>query len=250
MRRRSEPAVVLGLLLAVAAPAPGQEGSWTLSAGAGYALINFAAVKADMERDVRGYNESGYPIPSFPSPGPGRALNARVGYRFERDFSFSLSASQDERTVETSFTDPDRSLFLQRSLRATYVSVGLVYHFPAGVLFDLQAEAGVGMINTRATSRAFGTSEEKSADTVITLVDYDSRGEFKKSQLTAHAAVGGHVRVLGPAIVRWEAAYRFGRMGTIVGDLYQFEERKELESTVPFDYSGFLFLVSIGVELR
>lgn len=237
-------------MLGASGPLTAQEGSWTFTAGGGYALINFAAVKADMERDVRGYNESGYSLPAFPSPSPGLALNARGSYRFDRDFSFSLSAYHDERTVETSVTEPERSLFLQRSLRATYVSVGLAYHLPAGALFDLHAEAGLGLILTRATSRAYGTSVEKIADTVMTLVDHDSRGDFRKSQLTVHAAVGGFARMMGPAILRWEAAYRFGRMGSIVGDLYQFGERKELESTVPFDYSGVVFLVSIGVELR
>lgn len=241
------------MVLGVAGPLTAQEGSWTFTAGGGYALINFAAVKADMERDVRGYNESGYSLPAFPSPSPGLALNARGSYRFDRDVSLSLSAYHDERIVETSVTEPERSLFLQRSLRATYVSVGLAYHLPAGALFDLHAEAGLGMILTKATSRAYGTSVDKISDTVlteITVVDHDSRGEFRKSQLTVHAAVGGFARMMGPTILRWETAYRFGRMGSIVGDLYHFGERKELESTVPFDYSGFVFLISIGVELR
>ncbi|MEP0821270.1 MAG: hypothetical protein HRF44_00345 [Ignavibacterium sp.] len=237
--------------LAVVDVLPAQEGGWTVSAGAGYALISFSAIKEDMERDVRIYNENGYEIPPFPSPSPAPAFAAKASYRFDRDYSVSISFHHDERTVATSWVHPERMLSLERSLRAMVIAGGLAYHFPAGSDHDLYAEVEIGMILTRATSSAYRTQTEKLSDTsltTITIVHDDTRGVYRKSKLTAIATLGGVHPLIGPVVLRWEALYRLGQVGIITGRVTTFGQTNDQDSSVPFDYSGIMVLVSIGVQ--
>ncbi|GJQ20797.1 MAG: hypothetical protein HBSIN02_11520 [Bacteroidia bacterium] len=230
---------------------PAQEGGWTVSAGAGYALISFSAIKEDMVRDVRIYNENGYEIPPFPSPSPAPAFGAKASYRFDRDYSVSVSFHHDERTVATSWTHPERMLSLERSLGATVIAAGLAYHFPTGLSHDLYAEVEIGMILTRATSSAYRTQTEKLSDsslTTITVVHDDTRGVYRKSKLTAIAALGGVLPLFGPLVFRWEALYRLGQVGIITGRITTFGQTNDQDSSVPFDYSGIMVLASIGVQ--
>lgn len=238
-------------LLAVVNNLSAQEGRWTVTAGVGYALINFSAIKEDMERDVRIYNENGYEIPPFPSPSPAPALSAKATYRFDRDYSVSMSFHHDQRTVATSWTHPERMLSLERSLRATVIAGGVAYHFPTGSDHDLYAEVEIGMILTRATSSAYRTQTEKLSDsslTTITIVHDDTKGLYRKSKMTAIAAFGGVLPLFGPVVFRWEALYRLGQVGIITGRVTTFGQTNDQDSSVPFDYSGLMVLASIGVQ--
>ncbi len=229
-----------------------QEGSWTLSGGAGYALISLSAVKGDMERDVRIYNENGHELPPFPSPSPGVAFTANATYRFDREYSISLNACHDTRTVESSWSSPEVALSLKRRIKSTVVSAGLLYHFPSATDSDLFAEVEIGILFARATSYALWTHTEKLSDsslTYVTLVLDDTRGVFEKSKLIVSAGMGGSIRLLGPLFLRGKMLYRFGQIGKIDGSVTKFGQTVDQTTSVDFNFSGFLFLASVGIEL-
>ena len=228
-----------------------QEGSWTLSGGAGYALISLTAVKSDMERDVRIYNEAGHELPAFPSPGPGVALTATAAYRFGREYSVALNAYHDTRTVETSWANPEDALSLKRRLKASVISTGLLYHFPSDADSDIFAEVEIGMLFARATSYALWTHTEKLSDTSLTVVTEvvdDTRGVFEKSKLIVSAALGGSIRLLGPVFLRGKMLYRLGQIGKIDGSITKFGQTVDQTTSVDFNFSGLLILASVGIE--
>ncbi len=242
--------VAFGVILPAGA-VPAQEGMWTLSGGGGYALINLNAVKGDMERDVRIYNEAGFQLPPFPSPGPGVAFTATATYRFDREYSIALNAYHDTRTVETSWSSPEDALSLKRRLKATVVSAGVVYHFPAEMDSDLFAEVELGMLFARATSYALWTHTEKLSDSTLTLVTEtidDTRGVFEKSKLIVSASLGGSIRLFGPLFLRGVVLYRLGQIGKIDGSIVKFGQTSDQTTSVDFNFSGFLLLAAIGIE--
>lgn len=243
--------LVGGVIIPVGAVSA-QEGMWTLSAGGGYALINLSAVKSDMERDVRIYNEAGFGLPPFPSPGPGTAFTATATYRFDREYSVALNAYHDTRTVQSSWSDPEDALSLKRRLKATVVSAGILYHFPTEMDSDLFAEVELGILFARATSYALWTHTEKFSDSTLTYVTEtidDTRGVFEKSKLIVSAAMGGSVRVFGPFFLRGTVLYRLGQIGTIDGVITKFGQTADQTTSVDFNFSGFLLLATVGIEL-
>lgn len=240
---------LLTLLVTVSVAGLAQEGTWTLSGGAGYALISLGAVKADMDRDVQTYNEVGYGLPFFPSPSPGIALTASASYRFDRDYSFSLNAHHDTRTVETSWANHEDDISLKRRIKATVVSGGIAYHFPGTSDIDLFVEVEVGILFARATSYAYWVHTEKLFDSTTTEILGDTKGVFEKSKMVASVGVGGSIRVFGPMIVRGTLLYRVGQIGKIEGTLTKFGQTAEQTSSIEFNYSGIMILGSIGIEL-
>ncbi len=238
------------LLLAVTIGGSAQEGTWTLSGGAGYALISLAAVKGDMDRDVQTYNEVGYGLPFFPSPSPGLALTASVSYRFDRDYSFSLNAHHDTRTVETAWANHEDDISLKRRIKATVISGGIAYHFPGTSETDLFVEVEVGILFARATSYAYWIHTEKLFDSTTTEILGDTKGVFEKSKLVASLGAGGSIRVFGPMVIRGMALYRVGQIGKINGTLTKFGQTAEQTSSIEFNFSGLMILGSIGIELN
>lgn len=238
------------LLHAVTVAGSAQEGTWTLSGGAGYALISLGAVKGDMDRDVQTYKEAGYGLPLFPSPSPGLALTASASYRFERDYSFSLNAHHDTRTVETSWANHEDDISLKRRIKATVVSGGIAYHFPGTSDTDLFVEVEVGILFARATSYAYWIHTEKLFDSTTTEILGDTKGVFEKSKLVASVGAGGTIRVFGPMIVRGIVLYRVGQIGKINGTLTKFGQTAEQTSSIEFNFSGLMMLGSIGIELN
>ncbi|MEX1138129.1 MAG: hypothetical protein WEB33_04000 [Bacteroidota bacterium] len=226
-----------------------QEGTWTLSAGAGYAIISLGAVKADMERDVGTYNEAGFGLPPFPSPSPGIALTAAASYRFDRDYSFSINAHHDTRTVETSWSNQEDDISLKRRIKATVVSAGVVHHFPGTLDTDIFVEVEVGILFARATSYAYWTHTEKLFDSTSTEVLGDTRGVFERSKMIASVGAGGSVRLFGPMFLRGKLLYRVGQLGKIDGSITKFGQTMDQTTTIEFNFSGFLILASIGIEL-
>jgi hypothetical protein len=230
-----------------------QEGLWTLSGGAGYAFISLGAVKADLDRDVRGYNEVGLEIPGFPSPSPGIAFTAAATYRFDREYSFALNAYHDSRTVETSWSNAEDALSLKRRIKASVVSAGLLYHFPTDMDSDLFAEVEIGMLFARATSYALWTHTEKISDSSLvytTEVLDNTVGVFEKSKLIVSGGIGGSIRVFGPMFLRGKMIYRFGQIGQIDGSKTdQYGQTVDQTTSIDFNFSGFLFLASVGIEL-
>lgn len=240
---------LLALLAIVSDAGWAQEGTWTVSGGAGYALIGLSAVKGDMDRDVQTYNEAGYGLPSFPSPSPGIAFTASASYRFDRDYSFSLNAHHDTRTVETSWANHEDDISLKRRIKATVISGGIAYHFPGTSETDLFVEVEVGLLFARATSYAYWVHSEKLFDSTTTEVLGDTKGVFEKSKMIASIGVGGSIRVFGPLFVRGTMLYRVGQIGKIEGTLTKFGQTAPQTSSIEFNFSGIMILGSIGIEL-
>ena len=257
MRRRSDLTTTAWVLVLLFALKPlsvsAQEGSWTVSAGGGYAYVFLGQVKGDMDRDVKGYNAVGLLLPPFPSPSSAFALSGKATYRFDREYSWSISLGAVKRTVGTSWEDGTYALSLDRTIGSTTALLGLAYHFPADLGGDLYAEVQLGYLFAKATSSANWTKTTKVADSTGAYVLVketldDTRGTFTKSKLIVAAAVGGTLRISGPFFLRGEAVYRFGQMGKIDGSKTQFGQTVDQTTSIEFDFSALVVSVSIGIE--
>ena len=232
---------------------PAQEGTWTVSAGGGYAYIFLDAVKGDMDRDVRGYNNAGLLLPPFPSPSSTLALEGKATYRFDREFSWSFTLNSSSRTVGTSWEDGTYALSLERTLSSVTAMLGLGYHLPTGYDQDVYLEVQLGYLFAKATSSADWTKSTKVADstgmyvTVMETLD-DTRAKFTKSKLIVAAALGGTLRISGPLFIRGEALYRFGQIGTIDGTKTQFGQSVPQTTSIEFDFSGIFLTAGLGIE--
>jgi hypothetical protein len=175
-----------------------------------------------------------------------------ASYRFDREYSVALNAYHDSRTVETAWSSPEDALSLKRRIKATVISGGLLFHLPTDMDSDLFAEVEIGMLFARATSYALWTHTEKMSDTSLTVVTEifdDTRGVFEKSKLIVSAALGGSLRLFGPMILRGKVLYRLGQIGTMDGSIVKFGQTADQTTSIEFNFSGFLILGSIGIEI-
>ncbi len=245
--------VATSSFLLIPSTARAQEGTWTFSGSAGYAYISLSDVKADMRRDVDIYNSTGHQLPPFPSVSPALAIAGKVDYRFERDFSASLSLFHASRRVESSYENAEHSLALVRDVGSTAALLGIAQHFPAGPAGDLYIEGQLGMLFAKATSSIDWIRTYKMTDsslTYVTEVQDDTRGTFRKSKLIFTIACGGTLAVVSPFIVRAEAVYRFAQIGKIDGTTTKFGLNQDQTTSINFDYSGFAVTIGIGIELN
>ncbi|HWP81370.1 MAG TPA: hypothetical protein VNN76_01820 [Bacteroidota bacterium] len=228
-----------------------QEGSWSVSASAGYAFLDFKNVDRDNASDVEGYRRAGYELPTIPSLRNAFAYGGRITYRFERDNSFSLSVLETSRKVHTSFSRPEDSLALTRSVGSTTVLLGLAQHFePVMDLLDWYAELNVGILFGRANSTAYQTHTSKRSETdpaPITEVTDDTKGTYRKSKLIVGAGVGAMINVFDAVVLKLEASYRFAKVGTIDGEITTFGQSRPHTTSIDFDYSGFVLGLGVGI---
>lgn len=257
MRLRSDAATACAVIAALASfqrTASAQEGTWSFSAGGGYAYIFLADVKSDMDRDVKGYNDSGLLLPPFPSPSPAFTYGGKADYRFDRDYSFSFSLGIAKRTVGTSWHDGTYSISLSRTIGSTTALLGLAYHLPTGFDEDLYAEVQLGYLYAKATSAAdWDKSTKVVTDTTGNYIIVhetldDTRATFSKSKLIVGATIGGTLHVSGPFFIRGEVAYRFGQIGKIDGQKTQFGQTVDQTTSIEFDLSGVMLTASVGIE--
>ncbi len=244
---------ITALLLAISiVTAHGQEGSWSFSAVGGYAYLDLESVDGDNASDVEGYRLRTYDLPDFPSLRSAFVLGGKITYRFERDYSFSLTVYESSRQVASAFSRPEDSLALTRSVGSTAFLVGIAQHFePVQDVFDWYAELHIGILAARAGSTAYQTRTKKSESdpTPITEVTDDTRGEYRKSKLIVGAGLGSSLSVVGPFFLKVDLMYRFAKIGKMETDLSTLTGKRPHTTSIDFNYSGFFVLVGLGVEL-
>lgn len=241
------------LSLLVSSPSFAQEGTWSFSGSVGYSYRSLSDVNNDLRRDVDGYNSVGHRLPGFPSISPAFVFTGKIGYRFERDFSGSVSVLHGSRNVRTSYKNVEHSLSLERTVGSTTAMFGIAQHFPAGPSADVFIEVQLGMLFARATSSIDWVRTYKLTDsslTYVTEVQDDTRGTFKKSKLVVAAAFGGTLTPVSPFILRGEVTYRFAKIGKIDGTIMKFGQTQDQTTSIDFDFSGFTFTVGLGIELN
>jgi hypothetical protein len=230
-----------------------QEGSWSVVALGGVAYLDLHNVDEDNRSDVEGYRRVYLNLPDFPSLRRGFAFGAKISYRLERDYSLSLMVHESSRSVRSVFSRPEDSLSLTRSVGSTAFLLGIAQHFePVQDILDWHAELHIGLLFARAGSAAFQTHTYKKSEadpTPITEITDNTRGEYRKTKLIVGGALGGTLSVLHPFILKAEVGYRFAKVGKMETNLQTLNGPRYHETSVVFDYSGFLFLLGVGIEL-
>jgi hypothetical protein len=245
--------LLLSALVVASSSVRGQEGSWSVSGLAGFALLDLKNVDRDNASDVEGYRRVGYDLSTFPSLRSAIAYGGRISYRYSRDNAFSLSLIETSREVQSTFSRPEDSLALTRSVGSTTVLLGIAQHFePVSDLIDWYAELTIGYIFARANSTAYQTHTYKQSEsdpTPITDVTDDTKGTYRRARLIVGAGIGASVSLVEPVILKLEATYRFAKIGKIDGEVTTFGEVRPHTTSIDFDYSGFVLAAGLGIVL-
>jgi hypothetical protein len=226
-----------------------QEGTFSLNLSVGLAHLQLDQVDEDNQRDVEGWNHQGVFIDPFPSIKNAFMLSLKGVYRYDRDVAFSLAISDGSREVSTSYTRPEQTLTLIRSVGFTHVTLGVLYHFP---LFYGRAEGyvggDVGVLKARAQAEAYGSRMVKIIDSTQTFVTADTKGTYRASKTVADVTLGATVRLFEPVFLRTEAQYTVGKVGKMDGRVTRMGTERDETTSIEFNYSGFLFTLGVGVQ--
>jgi len=221
---------------------------WSLSVSAGIAQMNLDQVDGDNQRDVDGWNAQGVFVPPFTSVKSALMVAAKATYRFERDIVLSLSAANAQQKVSTAYDTPEAKLSMTRSVGFTDLLFGVAYYFPIAPLrAETYVETEAGVMFARADAEAYGTQTTKVVDSTQTTIIADTKGIFRYTKPIVNVAVGANITILEPFFVRLQAQYKFGNVGTMEGDVTRFGEKRREETTIEFNYSGFLFTLGVGI---
>jgi hypothetical protein len=223
---------------------------WSITGSVGYAVLNLDAVDNKNESDVEGWGRQGYPVGPFASVKRPLFYSTGVGYRVDREFGISLTASYWSRTVSTSYNDPYSSLLLDRGVASTDIVLGIAY-YPSAQPFLLEwyIQANLGLAVARATGKAVGFQTEKTSGVTTTIQFVDTDGILKKTRTSAGLSLGANVPLFHGISLNAEAGYRFAQMGSMEGTVTRFGETTAETTTMEFNYSGFLLTVGIRLVL-
>jgi hypothetical protein len=206
-------------------------------------------VDEDNQRDIEGWNRQGVYIGSFPSIKNAFMLSLKGVYRHDRDVAVSLAVADGSREVSTSYTTPEQTLTLIRSVGFTDVTFGVLYHFPLA-FHSVESYLGgeVGFMWARAQAEAYGTKTIKIVDSTQTIVTVDTKGIYKARKTMANVTAGATVWVFEPVFVRAEAQYKVGNVGKMDGHVTRTGSERDETTSIEFNYSGFLLTLGLGVR--
>jgi hypothetical protein len=244
--------VSAALLLAtglIQQPAFGQDRTFSLAGSAGYSFLSLGAVDEKNAMDVVGWNDLGIPTSNFASVKQSPCFSGRLTYRSSREIAFSIYASAFSKSVSSSYSGQDAMLQLDRSVGETDLSLGVAY-YPADQPSFLQwyLQVNLGVIMTRASTRAFGTQNTKPTDVGFVSPLVDSEGKYRKTKPYAAFSVGADMPLFLGTFLKGEAAYRFAQVGQLDGDITLSGVHSNETSTTSFDFSGFIVSVGLGIE--
>ncbi|MBI3586193.1 MAG: outer membrane beta-barrel protein [Ignavibacteriales bacterium] len=227
-----------------------QEGKWSVSGSAGYGILSTKDVDDKNSRDVQGYNDSGLPIDDIPKLSAAPVYAAKVSYRYTREFGFSLSVLYTAKEVSTEYKGSDDYLSLKRSIGSTDVSLGLLF-YPAAQPYFLKwyVQADMGVLFATAKAETFGTHTYKVNGQPDVQPTIDTKGTYNKSKLDVAARIGADIPLVQNFFLRAEGGYRLAVLGKLEGSVSRLDgTTTSVESTVDFNYSGFLVSVGVGIE--
>lgn len=219
------------------------------SVSGGFNSPSLGAVNETLDKTIRDWNQvQQIPVGSMGHFSAAPAFGFRGSYRFDRDFSASLSGSYSRQSLNASYRDTAAYLSLDRSVQTTDIMLGLSYAFPP-LVFDMEVSVvvDVGLLFARADATTYNTREEQSGSTKVTVVYYDSDAVYRKMKLIADGGAVWTWGVLRPFFLKAEALYRFGNIGKMDGDVRRLQGSFQEETTTDFDFSGFSATVGIGI---
>jgi hypothetical protein len=228
----------------------GQYRKFSISAAAGYNLLNLGAVEEKNQSDVAGWAKQGLLLGQFESVKRSPVYSATVSYRLDRELGVSLTGSYWTKTVSASYDGPDASLQLERGVGSTDVVLGISYYPPVRPFFlDWYVQSTVGVSFGRATAKAVGSLMVKDGSVLIPVTFIDSYGSYSKSKAIVGVLVGADISLIGHLSLKTEAGYKFAQFGMMDGDVTQLGVQSVQTSTIEFDYSGFQVTAGFRYQL-
>lgn len=227
-----------------------QDRTFSITGSAGYSLLSLGVIDEKNASDVVGWSALGFPVSNFASVKQSPFFSGRLSYRFSREITFSIYASSFSRSVSSSYDGPDAMLHLDRSVGATDLSLGVAY-YPAVQPYFLQwyLQVNLGVILTRASTKAFGTQNTKPTDVGFVSPLVDSEGKYRKTKPFAAFSVGADLPLYLGFFLKGEAGYRSAQVGELDGDITLSGVHSSETSATSFDFSGFMVSMGVGITL-
>lgn len=249
-RRAAIGVVVLFGLQAPGSAAFAQEGSWTLMASAGIALLQFDAVDEDGRRDIEAFNALGVPIGSYPSLRCAPLAEVSAQYRFERDMAVAPFVSYQQARTNVAFRDSAHFLSLDRRLTSTLAGFDVLYYFPP-IIGGSEVSLSVGLANLWASADQVTRETEtvKSGPLTEERALQDAYAIYRKSKLVVRASVRADVPFSERVSFTAVAHYLHAPMGSLPGTLREFALERPHDTTIEFNYSALQFLLGCQITI-
>jgi hypothetical protein len=235
---------LLALTLPVGTMALAQEGTWSLSAVAGIALLQFGQVDQDGRNDIAVYRSLGIPIDDYPALQCAPLVQATAQYRFERDMSVAVFGQYQQARTATMFRDSLHFLSLDRRLTAVVFGTDITYYMPP-LRGGIEAGLFVGLDYLWATADQI-TNESltvKSGPLTEQRVIQDAYAKYKKSKLMVRAGGTLTVPFTSSTSLLAGVVYQHAPMGSMSGTLREYIPAdgsflvRPHDTTIEFDYS-------------
>jgi hypothetical protein len=251
MRRHAAIGVVvlLGLLIP-GTTAFAQEGTWSLTASAGIALLQFDAVDEDGRRDIRGYNGLGIPIAEYPPLRCAPVAELSAEYRLERDMAVAPFISYQQARTNVAYRDSAHVLSLDRRLTSTLAGFDLLYYFPP-IIGGSEVSLSVGLANLWATADQVTRETEtvKSGPLTEERDVQDAYAIYRKSKLVVRASVRADLPFSQRVSFTAMAHYLHAPMGSLSGTLREFAVERPHDTTIEFNYSSLQILLGCQITI-
>ncbi|MCU0454610.1 MAG: hypothetical protein MUE68_13230 [Bacteroidetes bacterium] len=239
---RVRAALSVGLVIGLLGPSSSiiaQEGTWTLTASAGIALLQFDAVDEDGRRDIAAINALGIPIGDFPALRCAPLVEISGKYRYERDMAVAPFASYQQARTNVALHDSARFLSLDRRLTSVVGGVDVLYYFPP-ITGGSEISVSVGVANLWATADQITTETEtvKAGPLTEERVLQDAYAIYRKSKLIVRASFRADVPFSERVSLTAIAHYQHAPMGTMSGTLREFSLERAHDTTIEFNYSA------------
>lgn len=223
-----------------------QEGTWSFSAVAGIALLQFDQVDDDGRRDIEAYRAFGIPIDDYPKLRSAPFVEAAARYRFERDMGVSFFGQFQQARTATSLRDSVHFLSLDRRLTSILIGSDITYFMPplrGGIEAGLFV--GLGYLWATADQITNETLTVKSGPTTEERLIQDAYAKYKKSKIIVRAGGSVTVPFTASTSLLASAAYQHAPLGTMSGTLREVDLVRPHDTTIEFDYSTLQF--SLGI---
>lgn len=239
MTTRSTATIMLVVLTLVAGTeAMAQEGTWSFSAVAGIALLQFDQVDDDGRNDVEAYRAFGIPIDDYPALRCAPLVEAAARYRFERDMGVSFFCQYQQARTTTSLHDSVHFLSLDRRLTSVLFGSDITYFLPplrGGI--EAGFFVGMGYLWASADQITNETLTIKSGPTTEERLIQDAYAKYKKSKIIVRAGGSLTVPFTSSTSLLAAATYQHAPLGTMSGSLREFDLVRPHDTTIEFDYS-------------
>jgi hypothetical protein len=241
--------LILLLFFLLPAVNKAQEGAWTFSLSGGFRAPSLSAVNETLDKTIRDWNViQEVPITPMDHFSLAPSIGFRCSYRYDREMSVSFSGSYFKQSLNASYRDNSVYLNLDRSVEATSLMLGLS-HYLSPLSYDMEISIfiDVGLMFARAGAVSYNSREEKSGNSTVTVIFFDSDAIYRKTKLVADGGALWTWTVAQPFFLKGEVSYRFGKIGMMDGEVRRLQGTFPEQSVAEFDFSGFSATVGVGI---